>query len=92
MAPPVAVGPTLFRWTGPSRPDEQVTEYQLVISPSADFAAPALKITGLQSNFVVLGEDALQRLAGHPEKLLAGYCGKLFRGKRRMRGRPRALW
>lgn len=63
----IAVGPALFRWTGPNRPDEQVTEYQLVISPSADLAAAALKITGLQSNFVVLGEDALQRLATHPE-------------------------
>jgi uncharacterized protein len=62
----IPAGPTLFRWTGPTRPNEHVTEYQLVVAPTPDFAAPSLTLGGLRSNFVVLGEEQLKSCVAHP--------------------------
>lgn len=42
-------GSTLFRWTGPSRTNERVREYQLWIAGDPTFAEPLVKLSNLQS-------------------------------------------
>jgi len=56
----IPAGPTLFRWTGPNHPNEQVSEYRLVIGSTPDFIAPALEMSGIRSNYIVLGSEIMK--------------------------------
>jgi hypothetical protein len=55
-------GPTLFRWTGLSRTNERVREYQVLIAADPSLAEPLVKLTGLQSNAVMVTPETLARL------------------------------
>jgi DUF1680 family protein len=54
--------PTRFHWTGPARPDANLSEYQLFISPTEDFQSSLLVKSGIQTNEVVLDAQALKPL------------------------------
>lgn len=74
MLPPVVVtrtpvdgatipaGDTLFRWSGPQRPNEHVTEYQLQLAAQPGFEAPLLVQSGLQSNHSILPRERMAKL------------------------------
>jgi DUF1680 family protein len=60
----IPAGPALFRWTGPSRTNDRVLEYQIVIAENPVFTRSLIRLTGLRSNSVVIDAERLGRLAG----------------------------
>jgi hypothetical protein len=52
----------LFKWAGPSRVGDQVSEYQLTIAQTAAFTQPLIELKGLSANRAVLEDSQLRRL------------------------------
>ncbi|MFO1498908.1 MAG: LamG domain-containing protein [Verrucomicrobiota bacterium] len=63
----IPLGDTLFRWTGPSRTNEDLVEYELRIGNDAAGTQPALVVAGIHSNLLLVASETLRPLAPrHP--------------------------
>ncbi|MFN3651971.1 MAG: beta-L-arabinofuranosidase domain-containing protein [Armatimonadota bacterium] len=53
----VPKGRVLFRWTGPSSPNDSVNEYRLIVADDPELKRPVVRIPAVKTNWVVAGEQ-----------------------------------